>query len=126
MYSLSLTATSRSIRFSSSRMLPGHQYFFNIASVGSVRSSMGFRNRPGNGAALVDEQGALGELARERREVDGNERRVRIARLAMNQARQQLLAGAALAEDEHRGRQLGDLVNQLDDVARGLARADHE
>ena len=33
---MSLTATSRSIRFSSSRMLPGHQYLFSIAIVESV------------------------------------------------------------------------------------------
>ena len=44
----------------------------------------------------------------------------------MNQPRQQLLAGAALAEDQHRRRQLRDLVHQIDDVARHLARADDE
>jgi hypothetical protein len=40
----------------------------------------------------------------------------------VNQPRQQLLAGAALAEDQHRRRQLRDLVHQIDDVARHLAR----
>ena len=49
-----------------------------------------------------------------------------VARLAVNQPRQQLLAGAALAEDQHRRRQLGDLVHQIDDVARHLARPDDE
>jgi len=46
--------------------------------------------------------------------------------LAVDQARQQLLARAALAEDEHPRRQLGDLVHELDDVARCAARADDE
>ena len=44
----------------------------------------------------------------------------------MNEPREQLLAGAALAEDQHRRRQLGNLVHQIDDVARHLARADDE
>ena len=73
--------------------------------------------RAGERAALVAEQRALDQLARNRREVDGDERRVGVARLAVDQPRQQLLAGAALAEDQHRRRQLGDLVHQVDDVA---------
>ena len=61
-----------------------------------------------------------------RREVDGDERRVGVRRLAVNEPRQQLLAGAALAEDQHGRRQLRDLVHEIDDVARHLARADDE
>ena len=49
-----------------------------------------------------------------------------VAGLAVNQPRQQLLAGAAFAENQHRGRQLGDLVHQIDDVAGHLARPDDE
>ncbi len=82
--------------------------------------------RAGERAALVAEERALGQLARNRREVHRDERRVRIAGLAVDQPRQQLLAGAALAEDQHRRRQLRDLVHQIDDVARHLARADDE
>ena len=82
--------------------------------------------RAGERAALVAEQHALGELARNRRQVHRDERRLRIARLAVDQPRQQLLAGAALAEDQHRRRQLRDLVHQIDDVARIAARADDE
>jgi hypothetical protein len=74
----------------------------------------------------VAEERALGELPRNRGEVDRDERRFRIAGLAVNQPREQLLAGAAFAEDQHRGRQLGDLVHQIDDVARRLARPDDE
>ena len=44
----------------------------------------------------------------------------------MNEPRQQLLAGAALAKDQHRRRQFGDLVHQIDDVAGDLAVADDE
>jgi hypothetical protein len=45
---------------------------------------------------------------------------------AVDQAREQFLAGAALAEDQHGRRELRDLVDQIDDVARHLARADDE
>src|SRR5712692_3667065 len=82
--------------------------------------------RAGERAALVSEQRALGELARDRREVHGDERRFRIARLPMDQPCEQLFSGAALAEDEDRRRQLRDLVDQVHDVARHLARADDE
>jgi hypothetical protein len=36
------------------------------------------------------------------------------------------LAGAALAQDQHGRRQLRNLVDQIEDVARHLARADDE
>ena len=39
-----------------------------------------------------------------------------VRRLAVQQPRQQLLAGAALAEDQHRRRQPRDLVHRLEDV----------
>src|SRR5262249_61888432 len=61
--------------------------------------------RAGERAALVAEEGALRELARDRGEVDRDERRVGIG-LAVDQPGQQLLARAALAEDQHRRRQL--------------------
>src|SRR4051794_29353812 len=80
----------------------------------------------GERAALVSEQRALGELAWNRRQVDGDERGFRIARLAVNQPREQLLAGAALAEYQDRGGQLRDLLHEIDDVARHLARPDDE
>ena len=44
----------------------------------------------------------------------------------MEQPRQQLLAGAALAQDQHRRRQLGHPLHEIDDVADLLARADQE
>ena len=44
----------------------------------------------------------------------------------MDQPCQQLLARSAFAEHQHRGRQLGHLLHEIDDVARELARADDE
>ena len=82
--------------------------------------------RAGERAALVAEERALRELARNRGEVDRDERRVGVARLPMDQPREQLLSGAALAENQHGRRQLGDLVDQVDDVARHPARTDDE
>src|SRR5439155_8916849 len=80
----------------------------------------------GERAALVAEECALDELARNRGQVDRDERRVRIAGLAMDQPREQLLPRAAFAENQNRRRQLRDLVDQIDDVARHLARSDDE
>ena len=44
----------------------------------------------------------------------------------MQQPGEQLLAGAALAEDQHRRRQAGDLLHEIDHLARGAARPDDE
>ena len=82
--------------------------------------------RAGKRSALVAEESAFGELARNRRQVDGDERRLRIPGLAVNQPGEQLLARSALSKDEDRRRQLGDLVHEVDDVARNSARADDE
>ena len=82
--------------------------------------------RAGERAALVAEQRALDQLVRDRRQVDRDERRVAPAGLAVEQPREQLLAGAALAENQHRRRQLRDLLHQIDDVADLPARTDQE
>ena len=82
--------------------------------------------RAGERAALVAEQRALDQFVRDGGEIDGDERRLAAARLAVHQPREQLLAGAALAEDQDRRRQPGDLLHQIDDVADLLARADQE
>ena len=82
--------------------------------------------RAGERAALVAEERALDELVRDRRHVDRDERRVAAARLPVQQPREQLLAGPALAEDQHRRRQLRHLLHEIDDVADLAARADQE
>src|SRR6266496_5472265 len=78
--------------------------------------------RASESAAFVTEQRALGQLTRDRSEVDGNERRLGIGRFLVNEPRQQLLTSTALAQDEHRRGKLRDLVDQVDNVARHLAR----
>src|SRR5262249_50430962 len=74
-------------------------------------------DRAGERAALVAEQRAFDELVRNRRHVDRDERRVAAARLLVQQARQQLLAGPALAEDQHGRGQLRHALDEIDDVA---------
>jgi len=69
----------------------------------------------------MTKQRALDQLARDRGDVDGDERRVGIGRLAMQQSREQFLARAALAEDQHGRRQLRDLVHGLEHVLEGGA-----
>ena len=56
----------------------------------------------------------------------GDERRLADPRLLVEEAREELLSRAALAENQHRRRELGDLVHQLDDLADLLARPDVE
>jgi hypothetical protein len=80
----------------------------------------------GEGALLVAEQRAFDQLARNRRDVDGDQRRLGVGGFAVQQARQQLLAGAALAEDQHRRRQLRDLVHRFEHVLQGGARPGDE
>ncbi len=59
--------------------------------------------RTGEGAAFVTEQLALEQLFGNRRAIDRDETRTLAPALRMQGTRHQLLAGAALAEDEHRG-----------------------
>ena len=82
--------------------------------------------RAGKRPALVPEQRAFDQLVRDRRQVDGDERRFASPRFAVQQPRQQFLAGSAFAQDQHRRGQLRDLLHQIDDVADLAARADQE
>ena len=75
-------------------------------------------DRAGEGAFLVAEERALDKLLGNRREVDRHERCGRPPGLAVNQPREQFLSCAALAEDEHRRGDLGDLLHQLHDRTR--------
>ncbi len=76
--------------------------------------------------ALVAEQGAFGQLARNGGQVDRDKRRVGVPGLTVNEPRQQLLARSALAQDQHGRREFCNLVHEVDDVARDLARSDDE
>ncbi len=82
--------------------------------------------RAGEGATFVSEQRALDEFVRYRGQIDGDERRLAAARLAMEQAREELLARSAFTENQHRGREFGDLLHEIDNVADLAARADQE
>src|SRR5581483_11143821 len=82
--------------------------------------------RAGEGPALVAEERALDQLAGDRREVHGDERRVRIAGLPVDAPREELLARAALAQDQDGRRELRNLLHQVEDLARRLAPADDE
>ena len=56
----------------------------------------------GEGAALVTEELGLEQLARDRGGIEGDERAARSRAVSMQRPRDQLLAGARLAGDEHR------------------------
>ena len=90
------------------------------------------RNRPrrarfgaGERALLVAEQLGLDQARRERRAVERDERPVGARADAMDRAREQLLAGAALADDQHgriRGR---DAIDHREQLAHQRRLADH-
>src|SRR4030095_13592076 len=80
----------------------------------------------GESPLLVADERALDELFRNAGEVHGHERGVRPARLAMNEPREQLLAGAALAQYEDCCRDLRHLLNELHDRTSAAAGADDE
>ena len=66
------------------------------------------RRSSGEGTALVPEQFGLDQLARDRRHVDRNERCPPARPHVVDRARDQFLAGPALAEDHHRQRRRHD------------------
>ena len=96
------------------------------AAVGQLELAQLLPHGAGEGPLLVAEEGALDELARNRGEVDCDERRVRLTRFAMNKARQQLLAGAAFAENQHGGVQLCHLLHELENLSCRAAGAGDE
>ena len=87
------------------------------AAVGDLEQPRLILHRAGERAAHVAEQRALEQVVVERRAVLDDERLLRARPVIVDRARDQLLAGAALAVDEHGRLALDDLVEQLDDVA---------
>jgi hypothetical protein len=79
----------------------------------------------GEGAALVAEQLALDQRLGHRRQVDRDERRLGPRRVVVDRARDQLLAGAALAGDQDRRGRAGDPADQSEDLLHGLGPRDH-
>ena len=78
----------------------------------------------GEGAPFVPEQHALDQRFRQRRAVDRNERSVASVALGMDRPGDQLLAGAALPLDQHRGARGGDRVERLERSFEGCALPD--
>src|SRR6185437_17060324 len=72
------------------------------AAVGGLEEADLLVARAREGAALVAEQLGFDELLGQRRAVDGDERLVGARPVEMQRACDQLLAGAGLAEDQHR------------------------
>ena len=83
------------------------------AAVGELEAAGAVADRAGERAALVAEQLALDEAFGDRRAVDLDERAVLARRAEVQRAGDELLARAALAGDEHRGRALGDAVRTI-------------
>ena len=79
--------------------------------------------RVGERAADVTEQLALEERRRHRGAVDRDERLLAARRQVVERARDELLAGAALAGDQHGRVAVGDAADQLDRLADRRARA---
>jgi hypothetical protein len=71
------------------------------AAVGQLELAVATRQRSGEGALLVAEQLGLDQLFRDRGAVDLDERALAPHRLDVNGARDQLLAAAVLAVDQH-------------------------
>ena len=80
------------------------------------------RDRAGERAAAMAEQLAVGQIPPGRRAVVGQEHRGAAVRSDVNRARDELLAGAALAGDEHRQIVALQPLDLLDDARHGGAR----
>ena len=99
--------SSGTLPISSKKMLP---------LIGEVEQPLLRVDRAGERALDVAEERRLEQIRRQVAGVDGDERALRARRVGVNRARDQLLAGAALALDENRRsarRRLDDQVEHL-------------
>ena len=88
----------------------------DAAAIGEIEEPLLRIDRSGERAFHVPEERRLEEVRRQVAGVDGDERAVRARGIGVNRARDQLLAGAALALDENRRtarRRLDDQVEHL-------------
>ena len=86
------------------------------AGVRGLKHALRIGDRAGERALDVAEQLGLEQRFGQRAAVDGHERPARAVAVLMNRARDQLLAGAALADDQHRGVGRGGVRNLLVDA----------
>ena len=79
---------------------------------------------PGERALLVPEQFRLEQILRQRAAIDGDERMMLAVAVEVQPTRDQLLAGAAFALDQHGAVGVGDLVDEVVNELHFSARAD--
>ena len=95
------------------------------AAVGELEPSLLQAERAGERALLVAEELGLEQRLGQRRAVDRHERPGGARAVAVHGARDELLAGAALAADQHGRVALRDARDAIEDGAHRLAAADH-
>src|SRR5262249_42250567 len=86
------------------------------AAVGLFEETASIGARVRERALLVPEELALEQVLRDRTAVDRHERQVLAVRSLMDRTRDELFADAALAVDEDRGLEVGDLRDRAEDV----------
>ena len=94
------------------------------ATVGLLEAAEVAPLRAGERAGLVAEQLAFEQLGRDRRGVEGDKRFGGARRLAVQGPRDQFLAGAGLAGDQHRQRRLREAADGAEQRAHGGSVAD--
>ena len=94
------------------------------AAGGDLEAADHSRHGAGEGAFLVAEQLALDQCGRQRRAVDRDERPRAAPAAVVERARDQLLAGSGLAQDQHRRIRRGHLLDLPQDRRDGGTAAD--
>src|SRR5437899_5725279 len=92
--------------------------------MGEIHFSDFTRAGPGEGPALVAKQFVLDQTFGNRSAVQRHKGLLASIRQMMNRAREQLLAGAAFAQQQRSGIGGGDALNLLTDPANGSVLAD--
>ena len=95
------------------------------AAVGELELALLGGVGAGEGALDVAEELGLDQGLRQGGAIDGDEAPPRAFREPVQGARHQLLAGAGLAQDQHRGVGRRGLPHQLEDLGHGRRAADH-
>ena len=96
----------------------------NGALVRQLEAARSFLGRAGKGPRFVPEQFTLDQRRGDRRAVHGNQRLLAAFAGRMDRARHQFLAGAGLAEDEHRRVGLRNLADVVQNPPQRWALAD--
>jgi hypothetical protein len=94
------------------------------AAVGFLELADTPRHGAGEGALLVAEQFGFEERFRNGRAIDADQRLPGAGRMGVQIARENLLAGAGFARDQHGGITGCDLLRQLDDARHGIVAVD--